>query len=471
MLNEVKEGTIIMKQLWGSRFSKKVDKSVNDFNSSLRFDRILYKYDIQGSIAHVSMLRDQSILSEDETTKIIVGLNEILQEIEDEKVEFDEELEDIHTNIEKLLIEKIGEIGKKVHTARSRNDQVALDLRMYMREETVIIEDLLIKLIKELISISKSHTETIMPGYTHLQRAQPITFAHHLGAYVEMFKRDFTRLEDGYQRINILPLGAGALATSPHNIDRYKTLRYLQFKDICLNSLDAVSDRDFVIETLSSLSLIMMHLSRFCEEIILWSSFEFKFIELDDGFSTGSSLMPQKKNPDVAELIRGKTGRVYGSLMSLLTTMKSLPLAYNKDMQEDKEPLFDAINTVKQCLEILPPMLSTMSVNKAKMLCAVKEGFINATDVADYLVKKGIPFRDAHENAGKLVAFCIQIGKTLDELKLEDYKNVNPSFDKDIFKAISVQASLNSRKVIGGPASEAIKKVIAINEDWIKDHE
>lgn len=459
-----------MKQLWGSRFSKKVDKSVNDFNSSLRFDRILYKYDIQGSIAHVSMLRDQNIIPEDEAERIIIGLNEILHEIEDGKVEFDEDLEDIHTNIEKLLIEKIGEIGKKVHTARSRNDQVALDLRMYMREETVAIQDMLITLIKELLSISKQHTETIMPGYTHLQRAQPITFAHHLGAYVEMFKRDFARLEDSYQRINMLPLGAGALATTPHNIDRYKTLKYLQFKDICLNSLDAVSDRDFVIETLSDLSLIMMHLSRFCEEIILWSSFEFKFVEMDDGFSTGSSLMPQKKNPDVAELIRGKTGRVYGSLVSLLTTMKSLPLAYNKDMQEDKEPLFDAINTVKQCLEILPPMLSKMTVNKDKMLCAVKEGFINATDVADYLVKKGVPFRDAHDNAGKLVSNCIKVGKTLDELTLNDYQSVNPSFESDIFKAISVQTSLSSRKTIGGPATDAINKVIEINESWVSDH-
>lgn len=459
-----------MKQLWGSRFSKKVDKSVNDFNSSISFDYVLYKHDIRGSIAHVSMLRDQNILTTDEAEKIINGLNEILTEIENDEIEFDPELEDIHTNIEKLLINKIGEIGKKVHTARSRNDQVALDLRMYLKEESGEIQELLIILIKELLEISKKHTETIMPGYTHLQRAQPITFAHHLGAYVEMFKRDFERLDDSYERINMLPLGAGALAATPHNIDRYKTLRYLQFKDVCLNSLDAVSDRDFAIETLSNLSLIMMHMSRFCEEIILWSSFEFKFIEIDDGFATGSSLMPQKKNPDVAELIRGKTGRVYGSLMSLLTTMKSLPLAYNKDMQEDKEPLFDAIKTVKQCLSIMPSMLSTMSVNKDKMYSAVKEGFINATDVADYLVKKGIPFRDAHENAGKLVSDCIKMGKTLDELTLDEYKNVNSNFENDIFSAISIQASLNSRKIIGGPASETIKEVIAINEGWVKDN-
>lgn len=460
-----------MKQLWGSRFSKKMDKKVNDFNSSLSFDYVLYKYDIQGSIAHVSMLNDQNILTENEANKIINGLNEILGEINNNEIEFDEKFEDIHTNIEKLLIEKIGETGKKVHTARSRNDQVALDLRMYLKEETKEIQTYLINLIKELLSISKKHTETIMPGYTHLQKAQPITFAHHLGAYVEMFKRDFQRLSDSYKRTNQLPLGAGALATTPHNIDRYKTLKYLNFEDICMNSLDAVSDRDFVIETLSDLSLIMMHMSRFCEEIILWSSYEFNFIELDDGFTTGSSLMPQKKNPDVAELIRGKTGRVYGSLISLLTTMKALPLAYNKDMQEDKEPLFDAINTVKQCLQILPAMLASMKVNKDKMLSAVKEGFINATDVADYLVKNGVPFRDAHDNAGKLVAYCINKNITLDELTLDEYKNVNSKFKNDVYKEISVQTSLNSRNTIGGPAAESIKKVIEINEGWLIDNE
>jgi argininosuccinate lyase len=460
-----------MKQLWGSRFTKKADEAFSDFNSSLSFDCVLYKYDIQGSIAHTSMLKDQNILSIDEAEKITFALNEIQQEIESGKTDFDFELEDIHTNIEKLLIDKIGETGKKVHTARSRNDQVALDIRLYLREETQSVQKLLIKLITELLAISKQHKETIMPGYTHLQRAQPITFAHHLGAYVEMFKRDFERLQDAYKRINRLPLGAGALATSPHNIDRYKTAKYLGFEDICLNSLDAVSDRDFAVETLSNLSLIMMHLSRFCEEIILWASFEFKFIELDDSFATGSSLMPQKKNPDAAELIRGKTGRVYGALVSLFTTMKSLPLAYNKDMQEDKEPLFDAINTVKQCLQILTPMLSTMSVNKDKMLNAVKEGFLNATDVADYLVKKSLPFRDAHENAGKLVAYCISQGKTLEELSLEKYKSVNNLFENDIFEAISVQTSLNSRKVIGGPAKEAMEKVIEINESWIKENE
>lgn len=459
-----------MNKLWGSRFSKQTEKSVNDFNSSLHFDQKLYKYDIRGSIAHVLMLRDQNILTNDEASKIIKGLNEILQDIEEGQSEFDPEMEDIHTNIEKLLIEKIGEIGKKMHTGRSRNDQVALDLRMYLKEETIEIQDFLIELIKNLLISSKENTDTIMPGYTHLQRAQPITFAHHLGAYVEMFKRDFQRLEDSYKRINQLPLGAGALATTPHNIDRYKTLKYLEFDNICLNSIDAVSDRDFVIEILSDLSLIMMHLSRFCEEIILWSSFEFKFIEIDDGFATGSSLMPQKKNPDVAELIRGKTGRVYGDLMSLLTTMKALPLAYNKDMQEDKEPLFDAIDTVKQCLAIFTQMFSKISINKDKMLSAVKTGFLNATDVADYLVKKGLPFRDAHENAGKLVSECISKGKNLEDLTLDEYKTVNPGFGKDIFEAIAIKTSLNSRKIIGGPAPEAIKKVIEINESWLADH-
>lgn len=460
-----------MKQLWGSRFSKSLDKSVNDFNSSLSFDQKLCKYDIEGSIAHATMLKDQKILTEEEATVIVAALQEILMEFEKGKIDFDPQFEDIHTNVEKLLIEKIGETGKKVHTARSRNDQVALDVRMYLKEELKTLQELLLNLEKTLLNISKEHTETIMPGYTHLQRAQPITLAHHLGAYVEMFKRDFDRLKDAYKRVNVLPLGSGALATSPHNLDRYKTAQYLGFDDVCLNSLDGVSDRDFVIEILSALSLIMMHLSRFSEELILWASFEFKFIELDDGFSTGSSLMPQKKNPDIPELIRGKTGRVYGDLISLLTTMKSLPLAYNKDMQEDKEPLFDAVDTVKLCLEILPSMLLTMKVNKDKMLNAVKEGFLNATDVADYLVKKGIPFRDAHECAGALVVCAIKSNKTLEDLTLAQYKEVSAVFEEDVFDEITPQKSLNSRKIIGGPAPETMKKVIAMNEEWIKTNE
>ena len=460
-----------MKQLWGSGFSKALNKSTNDFNSSLRFDKRLYKFDIKGSIAHATMLSAQGILSEEEKNLICDKLNEILSEIESGKIDFDCDFEDIHTFVEKHLTDKIGDIGKKLHTARSRNDQVALDVRLYVKEEIENLKKQIIILIKVLLSLAKEHTETIMPGYTHLQRAQPITFAHHLGAYVEMLKRDYERLQDCYKRVNILPLGAGALATGPHNIDRYKTAELLSFDDICLNSLDAVSDRDFVIELLSDLSLIMMHLSRFCEEIILWASKEYNFIKIDDGYSTGSSLMPQKKNPDIAELIRGKTGRVYGSLISLLTTMKSLPLAYNKDMQEDKEPLFDAIDTIKMCLTILPEMLETLTINKENMLKACKEGFLNATDVADYLVNKGLPFRDAHEASGKAVRFCLETNITLDTMKLEDYKQINELFEDDLYVFIKIENSVKSRKVIGGPEKSAVEKVISINEEWIKKNE
>ncbi len=460
-----------MKQLWGSGFSKALNKSANDFNSSLRFDKRLYKHDITGSIAHARMLSAQGILTEEESELICKNLEIILSDIESGKVSFECDFEDIHTFVEKLLTDRIGAVGKKLHTARSRNDQVALDVRMYTKEEIQNIQGEIINLIKVLLSLAKKHTETIMPGYTHLQRAQPITFAHHLGAYVEMFKRDFERLKDCYKRVNILPLGAGALATGPHNIDRYKTAEILGFDDICLNSLDAVSDRDFVVETLADLSIIMMHLSRFCEEIILWASREFGFIKIDDGYSTGSSLMPQKKNPDIAELIRGKTGRVYGSLSAILTTMKSLPLAYNKDMQEDKEPLFDAIDTIKVCLSILPEMLETITVNKDKMLKACAEGFLNATDVADYLVKKGLPFRDAHEASGKAVRYCLETEKTLDTMEIEEYKKINELFEEDLYEAIKIEKSVKSRKVIGGPEKGAVEKVISMNEEWIKSNE
>jgi len=460
-----------MKQLWGSRFSKGLDKMTNDFNSSLSFDQRLYKYDIQGSAAHAQMLGAQGILTQDECNKIVNALNEILHKIESGQVEFDYELEDIHTQVEKLLINKIGETGKKVHTARSRNDQVALDIRMFLKDEEHEVQKLLIKVINVLLQLSKKHLNTIMSGYTHLQRAQAITFAHHLGAYVEMFKRDHERLEDAYKRINISPLGAGALAGTPHNIDRNKTAELLGFDGIALNSLDAVSDRDFAVEFISSMSIIMMHLSRFCEEIILWASSEFKFIELDDAFATGSSLMPQKKNPDIAELIRGKTGRVYGDLMAILTVMKSLPLAYNKDMQEDKECLFDALDTVKMCLAILPEMLATIKVNKENMLKSVKDGFLNATDAADYLVKKGVPFRDAHEIAGKLVSKAIEKKTSLDELELTDYKAENKLFENDIYDAIAAENTVKARTVIGAPSPEAVSKVIAINEEWIKKHD
>ena len=454
-----------MKQLWGSGFSKALNKSANDFNSSLRFDKRLYKHDITGSIAHARMLSAQGILTEEESELICKNLEIILSDIESSKVSFECDFEDIHTFVEKLLTDRIGAVGKKLHTARSRNDQVALDVRMYTKEEIQNIQGEIINLIKVLLSLAKKHTETIMPGYTHLQRAQPITFAHHLGAYVEMFKRDFARLKDCYKRVNILPLGAGALATGPHNIDRYKTAEILGFDDICLNSLDAVSDRDFVVETLADLSTIRMHLSRFCEEIILWASREFGFIKIDDGYSTGSSLMPQKKNPDIAELIRGKTGRVYGSLSAILTTMKSLPLAYNKDMQEDKEPLFDAIDTIKVCLSILPEMLETITVNKDKMLKACAEGFLNATDVADYLV------RDAHEASGKAVRYCLETEKTLDTMEIEEYKKINELFEEDLYEAIKIENSVKSRKVIGGPEKGAVEKVILMNEEWIKSNE
>ena len=460
-----------MQQLWGSRFSKSPEKIVSDFNSSLSFDSKLYQYDIEGSIAHAKMLGFQGILSQQEAEQIINALNEILNEINDGKLEFNVEFEDIHTNVEKFLVEKIGEVGKKLHTARSRNDQVALDIRLYLKQEIKNIQKLLVKTVSTIVNIQKEHTTTIMPGYTHLQRAQAITFAHHLGAYVEMFKRDFERLNDTFKRVNILPLGSCALAGTPHNIDREKTAEILGFSGVCLNSIDGVSDRDFIIEALSSLSIIMTHLSRFCEEIILWASFEFKFIELDDAYATGSSIMPQKKNPDVAELIRGKTGRVYGDLFTLLTVMKSLPLAYNKDMQEDKEPLFDAVDTVKVCLEILPCMLETMKVNKDNMLNAVHKGFLNATDVADYLVDKGVPFRKAHEISGNLVKYCESQNITLQDVTLEKYKEQFEGFENDIYEKIKPENSVEAKKSLGACSKQAVEAVITINEKWIKDNE
>ena len=460
-----------MKQLWGSGFSKELNELTNDFNSSLKFDKKLYKYDIEGSIAHSNMLFIQGILTEEEFNSIKNGLIEILNEIETGKIDFNSDLEDIHTFVEKHLTDKIGEAGKKLHTARSRNDQVALDIRMYVKDELTVLKSQIVSLLKILLFVIKEHKETIMPGYTHLQKAQPITFAHHLGAYFEMFKRDILRIRDTYKRVNILPLGAGALATSPYNIDRYKTAGLLGFDDICLNSLDAVSDRDFIVETLSLLSIIMLHLSRFSEEIILWATNEFQFIKIDDAYATGSSIMPQKKNPDIPELIRGKTGRVYGALVSILTTMKGLPLAYNKDMQEDKEPLFDAFNTVEICLSILPEVLKTMTINSDKMLKACEEGFLNATDAADYLVKKGLPFRDAHEASGRAVKYCIENNLTLNKMPIEEYKKINELFEEDLYEAIDIKASLNSRKVIGGPSVEAMNKVIEINEEWIKKYE
>ncbi|MDW7672963.1 MAG: argininosuccinate lyase [Bacillota bacterium] len=449
-----------MSKLWGGRFQKTTDTLVEDFHSSITFDCRLYKQDIMGSIAHATMLGRQGIIEPEESEQIVAGLKEVLADIEGGKVEFSVQDEDIHMNIEKLLTEKIGAVGKKLHTARSRNDQVALDVRLYLREEIIQIEVLLKELILALMKVASDNLDTIMPGYTHLQKAQPITLAHHYLAYCQMFIRDMDRLKDCGKRVNILPLGSGALAGTTFPIDREFVAAELGFSEISQNSLDAVSDRDFAIEFLSGASIIMMHLSRFCEELILWSTDEFKFVEMDDAYSTGSSIMPQKKNPDVAELIRGKTGRVYGDLITLLTVMKSLPLAYNKDMQEDKEPLFDGIDTVKKSLMVFTPMIRTMRINKETMAEGAQGGFTNATDVADYLAKKGVSFREAHEIVGKMVYYCLNQGKNLEELTLAEYQEQSLIFEDDIFQAISLEACVNYRKVPGGPAKEAVLKAI-----------
>lgn len=455
-------------KLWDGRFSKATDALVDDFNSSIFFDQRLYKQDIEGSIAHVNMLGKQGIIKLEESELIKRTLKEILADVEDGKVEFDVAAEDIHMNVETILISRIGDVGKKLHTGRSRNDQVALDIRMYIKEEIKTIDLMMHKLQQVLLNLAKKHTETILPGYTHLQRAQPITLAHHLMAYFEMIKRDRDRLADTYKRTNILPLGSGAMAATTYPLDRYAVAEELGFNDVTLNSLDGVSDRDFCVELLSNLSILMMHLSRFSEEIIMWCSLEFGFVELDDAYSTGSSIMPQKKNPDVAELVRGKTGRVYGSLTALLTTMKALPLAYNKDMQEDKEPVFDAIDTVKMCLPVFAAMIETMKVRKENMLQAAKGGFTNATDAADYLVKHGMPFRDAHEVIGKLVFYCIQNNKSLDDLTLEEFKKFSPVFEESIYQAISLEECVNKRNVIGGPSKTMMEEVIRKNEEYLK---
>ena len=457
-------------KLWGGRFSKELNKEANDFNSSLSFDCKMYKEDILGSIAHAKMLGECSIIPLEESVTIINGLKQILDDIENNKLQFDFELEDIHTQVERWLIDRVGEVGKKVHTGRSRNDQVALDLRMHLKNKVENIKSLILDLISTLVSIQKEHTKTYMSGYTHLQRAQVITFAHYLGAYVEMFKRDFDRLTDAYKRIDVMPLGAGALACSTYKIDNKKTAETLNFKNVMLNSLDAVSDRDFVIEVESTLSIIMMHLSRFSEELILYSTSEFKFVEFDDEFTTGSSLMPQKKNPDILELIRGKTGRVYGNLFSILTVMKSLPLAYNKDMQEDKEGIFDSLENVKNCLSILPNVLKTMKVNKDNMLNSVNEGFLNATEVADYLVRKGMPFRDAHAVSGRLVVYSINNNKNLSTLSIEEYKKESDLFEDDIYACITPEAQVSNKTMIGSPSESAVLEVIKINEEWLKSN-
>jgi len=454
-------------KLWGGRFSKSTDTFVDDFNSSIRFDQRLYKEDIEGSIAHVTMLFEQSILTQEEKEAIIEGLIKLESDIDQGLIEFDISAEDIHMNVETLLIARIGSIAKKMHTGRSRNDQVAVDMRLYIKKEIKAIDSLVVQLLQTLLALSKEHMDTIMPGYTHLQKAQPTTFSHHMLAYFEMFKRDRDRLKSTYERMNQSPLGAGAFATTTYPLNRERTAELLGFDGICLNSMDAVSDRDFLLDLLQNISVIMMHLSRFCEEIILWCTHEFKFVELDDAYSTGSSIMPQKKNPDIAELIRGKTGRVYGSLMSLLTTMKGIPLAYNKDMQEDKEVTFDSIDTVKMCLPLFTKMIETMHVNKDIMRSGADGGFTNATDAADYLVKKGLPFRDAHEVIGKMVLYCVTNNTHLSALTLDEYKVLSPLFEADIYDAISLETCVNARQVLGGPAKEQIEKVIAINTNYL----
>lgn len=455
-------------KLWAGRFKKETDERVNDFNSSIRFDSRMYRDDIEGSIAHAAMLGESGIISVSESHKIIDGLKGIMSDLESGKLDFDPNAEDIHMFVEAELTKRIGDSGKRLHTARSRNDQVALDIRLYLRREIGEIIKLLAKLLETIIVKSEENTKTIMPGYTHLQRAQPITFAHHLLAYAQMFKRDIARLADCRQRMNECPLGSGALASTTYSIEREQTARILGFDAPTQNSLDSVADRDFCIELVCAISIIMTHLSRFAEEIILWCSWEFKFIELDDAFSTGSSIMPQKKNPDVAELVRGKTGRVNGDLIALLTMLKGLPLAYNKDMQEDKEAVFDAVDTVKLCIGTFTPMIDTMRVIPENMRAAAANGFINATDCADYLVKKGLPFRDAYKITGQLVALCIEKGKTLETLEIEEYKKLHSLFDSDVYKAISLDACVNGRNVIGGPSEKAVMKQINGLKDFLK---
>ncbi|MCX7745491.1 MAG: argininosuccinate lyase [Clostridia bacterium] len=455
-------------KLWGGRFAKNTDKSVDDFNSSIRFDSRMYKQDILGSIAHAKMLGECSIISKDESLLIQKTLKEILADIENGLIEFEVDAEDIHMNIEKVLIERIGDTGKKLHTGRSRNDQVALDIRMYLKDEVLEIQSMLVSLQNTLLDIAEKNLDTILPGYTHLQRAQPITFAHHMMAYFQMIRRDIERLCDCYKRINVMPLGSGALAGTTYPLNRELVANELGFQAITENSLDGVSDRDFVVELASGLSILMMHLSRFSEEIILWSSHEFYFIELDDAYSTGSSIMPQKKNPDIAELVRGKSGRVYGSLMTLLTVMKSLPLAYNKDMQEDKEAIFDAVDTVKMCLPVFTQMLGTMKVRKENMYKAAQGGFTNATDIADYLVKKGVPFRSSHEIIGKMVLYCIQNNKAIDELSMDEFKGFSSLIEEDVYCEISLEKCVSGRNIPGGPAKESVVNAIENGKKFIQ---
>ncbi len=456
-------------KLWGGRFTKETNQLVHNFNASISYDQKFYKQDILGSIAHVTMLAKQNILTEEEKDAIVDGLQSILRDIENGTLLITPEHEDIHSFVEATLIERIGDAGKKLHTGRSRNDQVALDMKLYTRDEIAALNDLLKDLLSVIHRLMSEHIETFMPGFTHLQKAQPVTLAHHLGAYFEMFRRDRSRLRDIYDRMNYCPLGAGALAGTTYPLDREYSASLLKFDGPTWNSMDSVSDRDYLIELLSALSTIMMHMSRFCEEIILWNSNEYRFVEIDDSYSTGSSIMPQKKNPDIAELVRGKTGRVYGALISLLTTMKGIPLAYNKDMQEDKELTFDAIDTVKGCLALFTGMIDTMKFNEAVMAASAKRGFTNATDAADYLVNHGVPFRDAHGIIGQLVLLCIDKNISLDELPLEEYKKISSVFDEDIYEAISMKTCVEKRNTIGAPGHDAMVQILATNAKYLQE--
>ena len=458
-----------MAQLWGGRFTKQTDQLVFDFNASITFDKRLFHEDVTGSIVHATMLAKQGILTEEERKSIVEGLTGILEDVDDGTLAIDETQEDIHSFVEATLIDRIGDAGKKLHTGRSRNDQVALDMRLYTRARVAEIDGLLKKLLEAILDTMENNLDTYMPGFTHLQKAQPITLAHHYGAYFEMFKRDRQRLTDIYKRMNYCPLGAGALAGTTYPLDREYTARLLRFEGPTLNSIDSVADRDYLIEFLSALSTIMMHLSRFSEEIIIWNSNEYQFVELDDAYSTGSSIMPQKKNPDIAELVRGKTGRVYGALMALLTTMKGLPLAYNKDMQEDKEMAFDAMDTAADCVTLFTGMIQTMKFRKDRMAKSAMNGFTNATDAADYLVGKGVPFRDAHGIIGRLVLYCIEKDTSIDALSLEELRSISDKFDEDIYDAISLKTCVEKRLTIGEPGEKMMKQVIEKNKEYLKN--
>ena len=460
---------MIMAQLWGGRFTKQTDQLVFDFNASITFDKRLFHEDVTGSIVHATMLAKQGILTEEERKSIVEGLTGILEDVDDGTLAIDETQEDIHSFAEATLIDRIGDAGKKLHTGRSRNDQVALDMRLYTRARVAEIDGLLKKLLEAILDTMENNLDTYMPGFTHLQKAQPITLAHHYGAYFEMFKRDRQRLTDIYKRMNYCPLGAGALAGTTYPLDREYTARLLRFEGPTLNSIDSVADRDYLIEFLSALSTIMMHLSRFSEEIIIWNSNEYQFVELDDAYSTGSSIMPQKKNPDIAELVRGKTGRVYGALMALLTTMKGLPLAYNKDMQEDKEMAFDAMDTAADCITLFTGMIQTMKFRKDRMAKSAMNGFTNATDAADYLVGKGVPFRDAHGIIGRLVLYCIEKDTSIDALSLEELRSISDKFDEDIYDAISLKTCVEKRLTIGAPGEKMMKQVIEKNKEYLKN--